>query len=104
MNPAWEDLDQFFNVDDFAVMVTFTDANGPRKPVPGVFDEPYFNKQLGEYEQDGGDPRLTLKESDTLGLKKNQLCNIAGTSVQYALLHDPRPDGQGTATVYLKRV
>jgi hypothetical protein len=104
-SPAWEDLDQFFDVDDFATTATFTRVNGQvLPPVKGIFDEPYFDKQLGEYIQDGGDPRITCKAADVVGLKKHDACVVASTpGIQYAVLHDPKYDGTGTCVVYLKR-
>lgn len=105
-HPAWEDRSVFFNTDDFGTMATFTGPDGvQRDPVPGIFDEPYFDKQLGEYVQDAGDPRFTCQEEHAFGLKKHNECTIDSVpGVQFALLHDPKFDGTGTCVVYLKRV
>lgn len=104
-SPAWEDLNAFFDVDDFATVATFTSASGQvTRLVRGIFDEPYFDKQLGEYVQDAGDPRLTCKESDAYGLKKHDACKIASMpDAEYAILHDPKFDGTGTCVIYLQR-
>ncbi|WP_441253607.1 head-tail joining protein [Bradyrhizobium sp. 613_E4_N2_2] len=95
----------FFDVDDFATTMRVDDGSGTPRVVVGIFDEPYFDKQIGEYVQDTGDPRLTCKEVSVVGLKKHMACTIDGIpGVQFALLHDPKPDGQGTCTVLLKRM
>jgi len=104
--PAWENLDDFLSTDDFADLATFTPAGGAaRPPVPGIFDEPYFDRQLGEYTQGMGEPRFTCKASDVVGIRKHDECTIAGEpGVKYELVSDPDPDGTGMATVRLARV
>lgn len=100
-SPAWEDTSVFFDTDDFGTTAVFAG----RAPVPGIFDEPYFDKQLGEYVQDAGDPRFTCEERHVYGLKKHDSCTVASMpGVEFALLHDPKRDGTGTAVVYLARV
>lgn len=104
-SPAWEDLDTFFDVDDFATTATFTKEGGQvLPPVRGIFDDPYFDKQLGEYVMTDSDPRITCKEVDVAGVKKHDECVIASMpGKKYSVLHDPKPDGTGTCVVYLAR-
>jgi len=104
--PAWENLDDFLSVDDFAIVATFTrQGSGQVRQVRGIFDEQYVDADLGEYTMDTGEPRLTCKEADVVGLKKHDACTIAGIpGVNYELSHDPVPDGTGTAVVRLERV
>lgn len=100
--PAWERLDDFLNEDEFAVSAVFVPKNGiPRQPVAVIFDEPFFNAELGEYDISAGVPRASCKETDITGLKKHDACVIGG--IRFRLDHDPQPDGTGFATVLLSR-
>lgn len=102
-SPAWEDLDAFFDVDDFATTATFTDDNGQAsQPVRCIFDDPYLDKQLGEYSATEGDPRITCKADDVIGVKKHHECTIASMpGRKYQVIHDPKFDGTGTCVVYM---
>ena len=98
--PAWEDLEDFLSVDDFATVARFTTVSGERA-VTGIFDEPYFNAETGEYDLATGEPRFTCKESDVIGVRRNDACIVNG--VPYSVDHDPYPDGTGMAVVKLSR-
>ena len=100
--PAWERLDDFLRVEDFAVLAVFQPAGGvARAPVAVIFDEPFLNAELGEYDLNTGVPRATCKEADVAGLKKHDGCLIGG--MRFLLDHDPQPDGTGMAVVLLSR-
>lgn len=105
-SPAWEDLDTFFDVDDFATTATFTrDGGQASPPVRCIFDDPYFDKQLGEYSGTEGDPRITCKAVDVAGVKKHDECVIASMpGRKYTVIHDPKFDGTGTCVVYMERI
>ena len=98
--PTWENLDDFLQTEDFATVATFTTASGKRG-VTGIFDEPTFNAETGEYDMASAAPRFTCKAADVDGVKRNDACVIAGVS--YAVDHDPHPDGTGLAVVELSR-
>ena len=98
--PAWEDLEDFLSVDDFATVARFATVSGARA-VMGIFDEPYFNAETGEYDMATGEPRFTCKEADVIGVKRDDGCLIHG--VFYRVDHDPYPDGTGMAVVKLSR-
>lgn len=100
--PAWESLGDFLSLDDFATPVRVTQADGATRTINCIFDEPYYNAELGEYDMASGEPRLTCKESDAAGLKKHDQCVVHGA--EYELMHDPYPDGTGMAVVKLMRV
>ncbi|WP_036041602.1 head-tail joining protein [Bradyrhizobium yuanmingense] len=102
-SPAWENLDDFLNVDDFATTATFTNSDGQvSQPVACIFDDPYFDKQLGEYSATEGEPRITCKEVDVVGVKKHHECTIASMPGRtYHVVHDVKFDGTGTCVVYL---
>lgn len=100
--PAWEDLDEFLALDEFATTATFTTMGNQVRQVVGIFDEAYFNADIGEYDIATAEPRFTCKQAQVAGLKKHDGCSIGG--VQYTLDHDPHPDGTGMAVVMLVRV
>ncbi|NBV43267.1 hypothetical protein EBR96_10960, partial [bacterium] len=67
--PAWENLDAFFSTDDFAQTVTITPQTGDPFEVPGIFDDPYLNAELGEYDMDATQPRIWCKEAEVSSVK-----------------------------------
>ncbi|MFV1534856.1 head-tail joining protein [Phaeobacter sp. JH209B] len=99
--PAWDDLDAFLQVDDFAVKATVTPRGGVPRQIKGVFDEPYFNTQLGEYEADATQPRFTCKAVDVVDLQDKAEVEINGQP--YFLLTNPQEDGTGMAVLQLAR-
>ncbi len=97
--PAWDDLNTFLSVDDFAVEATVTRLDGDTRVVIGIFDDPYLNAQLGEYELDTSRPRFTCKESDVIGVLRGDMVEINGRS--YDVLSSAQPDGTGMAVLEL---
>ncbi len=101
-SPAWEDLDEFLQTEDFAVTATFTLLDSSTRAVVGIFDDPYLNAQLGEYQADTSEPRFTCKESDTVGIERKCLAVIDGKS--YDVMTYPQSDGTGMAIIRLTLV
>lgn len=97
--PAWEDLDAFLSVDEFAVAATVHLQAGTMRTVRGIFDDPYLNAELGEYEFDTNRPRLTCKESDVDGVLRGDTVVIDGKT--YDVLSTPNSDGTGMALLEL---
>lgn len=95
--PAWDDLDNFLSSDDFAAIVTVELENGTTRTFKGIFDDPYFNAQLGEYEADTSRPRITCKMSDVAGVKRGDTVTFSGKS--YSVLTSPHGDGTGMAVL-----
>lgn len=92
---AWENLDVFLIADEFAVTVTLRLQSGVVRQFNAVFDDPYLNAELGEYDLDTSRPRLTCKESDVVGVSRGDEVEIDGTV--YDVLTGPQPDGTGMA-------
>jgi len=101
VSPAWDDLDAFLQVDDFALEAMVTPRGGVSRQIRGVFDEPYFNAELGEYEVDATQPRLTCKAGDVADLRDRDQVTIKGQD--YYLLSNPQEDGTGMAVLALAR-
>jgi hypothetical protein len=98
--PAWDDLDAFLG--DFAVPVVLTMQDGATRTFPAIFDDPYLNAQIGEYEADTSRPRLTCKESDVIGVSRGDSVTIAGRV--YDVLTGGQADGTGMAMLDLAAV
>lgn len=95
----WDDLDSFLSNDDFADSVTVHLQDGEIRPISGIFDGPYLNVQIGEYEMDTSQPRLTCKASDVIGVKRGDSVEIDG--LIYDVLTGAQPDGTGMAQLSL---
>lgn len=98
-SPAWENLDAFLQVDEFAVTATITLAGGAVRSVNGIFDDPYLDAQLGEYRLDTSSPRLQASEAKLAGVQRGDAVVIDG--VDYLALAVPKSDGTGMATLEL---
>lgn len=95
----WENLDAFLNVGEFATVATIELAHGETIEVTGIFDDPYLNAQLGEYEADTSQPRFTCKWTDVLDVRRGDVARIDGQA--YDVLSAAQPDGTGMALLSL---
>jgi len=98
---SWEDLDVFLNTDEFAVPVTLQLQDKTERQINAIFDDPYLNAELGEYEFDTNRPRLTCKESDLAGVTRGDKVVIG--SITYDVLSGPQSDGTGLAMLELAK-
>lgn len=97
--PAWEDLDAFLDPADFAVGASIETHAGATRVVYGIFDDPYLNAQLGEYDMDTSRPRFLAKEADLAGVQRGDAVTIAGKS--YDVLAGAKSTGDGMASLEL---
>lgn len=103
--PAWEDPDDFLNLNDFAVPAIITLAAGGTMRLNGIFDDPYINAELGEYERDTQGPRFTCKATDVVGVRRGDRIAItfpAGVE-SFDIMTSPQPEGTGFAKLELTR-
>ncbi len=101
-SPSWENLDDFLMPADkggFATPAIITYAAGGTKTANVLFDDPYFNAQLGEYVADASQPRITGKEIDLLSVRRGDSVRVNGKT--YDVLTAPQSDGVGMAIVML---
>ena len=98
-SPAWEDLDDFLDVDDFATAAVIHFQAGGERPVVGNFDDPYLNARAGEHEEDTTKPTLNIKESDAVGIRRLDWLVINGKT--YDIMTGAQPDGTGMAIIEL---
>jgi hypothetical protein len=106
--PSFDDPRDF--LDDFAVRVTVTPANGDGSSfdVTGLFDEKYQGVNLGDFQMQAAPrPRFKCMAVDVASLKKYDAAVVHDddlkTSTDYFLEHDPAPDGYGYAILFLAR-
>lgn len=105
-SPAWEDLDDFLQDDDFAFPAVITLAGGGTIALSGILDDPYVGAKLGEYERDTEGPRFTCREDLVMG-KVRRKDTITITYPKGAetldIMTSPQPDGTGMAVLELSR-
>jgi hypothetical protein len=100
--PSWENLDDFLQLDSaggFANTATIDLQDGSTITVRGIFDDPYLNAQLGEYDHDTSAPRFLCKAADVTAVRRQDELTIDGTT--YDVLTAPQDDGTGMATIKL---
>ena len=99
MNAVWESLDTFLDTDDFAIQATLRLQSGQTRQVRAIFDEPYLNAELGEYELDTNQPRLTCKCKDAQDVARGDVVEVGGRP--YEVVTNAQPDGTGMALLAL---
>ena len=108
-SPLWEDLDVFLDTDDFALFGTVTFQSGDVCTFPGIFDDPYLNAELGEYDMDNMKPRFLCKEvdvaevtrGDTIVVFQKNKRGVVVWSKNFDILTSAQPTGDGMALLEL---
>ncbi|WP_430415826.1 head-tail joining protein [Marinobacter adhaerens] len=95
----WENLDDFLDDEEFATEAQLFFQSGGSKPVTGIFDDPYLNAQIGEYEMDSSRPRFMGKLADLKDAKRGDTITIDG--ITYDVLTPAQSDGTGMASLDL---
>ena len=111
-NPSWENLDEFLQPETaggFAVPAVITlQCHNKKRTVWGIFDDPYLNAELGEYEADTSAPRFTCKEVDVVGVARGDYWQrLDSTTMQpigdvFNIMTDPQSDGAGVAILRME--
>lgn len=100
--PAWEDLTEFFDTDDdggFAVVASLTLADGTKRDINVIYDEPFSRMKMdGGGEIDGDDYAFTAPDSAVLGLENKCAVLVAGKTLYVLAIEQ---DGTGVSRVYL---
>lgn len=111
--PAWDELEQFTDPDDFGCWVVVTFQAGGTRRFPALFDDPaagieYVKRTpmskpvaLGDYDMDTEHPRLTATLARLDGVKRRDSVLIEADGKAYGVLTSPKPDGNGFATISL---
>lgn len=102
--PSWENLDDFLQTDNdggFSTPAVVQFQDGGTRTINVLFDDPYLNAQLGEYEADTSEPRISGKETDLVGIRARDLVTVAGET--FVVVRSPEADGTGWALVAMAR-
>lgn len=102
--PSWENLDDFLQTDDdggFANTAVIHFQTGGSRTVNAIFDDPYMNADIGEYEADTSSPRLNGKEVDFAGVTRGDTVTVTGET--FDVLTNPQADGTGWAIITMAR-
>lgn len=100
--PSWERLDDFLATDadgGFATPAIIAYQGGGTRTAAVIFDDPYFNAELGEYDADASQPRIAGKEVELALVRRGDTVTVGGTV--YDVLTSPQSDGAGWAVVML---
>ena len=95
-----EDLDLFFDDDDFAVSAVINTT--PQRTIKAIFSTPTDSVALYEQAIEAPAPFLHCKTSDVSGVRSGKGANtatVAGTSYKIERIEH---DGTGTSRLYLK--
>lgn len=116
-----EDLDVFFDTEEFGSTATFALPNGATVSFSVIFDDAFLNPETGLFSLETTDPQATCKMSDVMALRgalaavnggspilqyqttplRGLPCVIdAAPGTNFAVLQ-VRPEGTGTATIIL---
>jgi hypothetical protein len=93
-----ENLQQFFETEDFAIGVTFVLASGATRQIKAIFDTPSQSVELYETAIEAGVPKLICATSETSGLERAST-TINGVAYKIARIAH---DGTGVSVLYLK--
>ncbi|QPB08620.1 head closure Hc1 [Burkholderia phage Mica] len=105
-HPSWDDPAEFLDPDEFAVKAVIQFQDGTTRNIVGMYDGPYREGQLGEYEQDTTKPKFTCAEGVALGAKRGDglvVYQADGKTVfgTFGILTYPQPDGTGLEVLEL---
>lgn len=95
-----EDLTQFFNTDEFAVLAVFKRQNVAVAQVNAIFDQPTLPVGIYEAEIDELQPRVMAPTAELAEIQRGDICELpAGAFRVEKITHD----GTGVSTVYLAK-
>lgn len=109
--PSWEDLDAFLQDETaggFAILAVISLHGAGTRELHGIFDDPYLNADLGEYEADTSAPRFTCKEIDVVGVGRGDYWQQLDAKTKlpigarYNIMTDPQSDGAGMAILRME--
>lgn len=106
-HPSWDNPQEFVDLGDFAVkaIIQFQDGSTPRDIV-GIYDGPYVQATLKEYQQDTKKPKFTCVEGTCAGARRSDdlvvyLADGVTVFGTFGILTYPQPDGTGLEVLEL---
>lgn len=104
--PAWEDLDEFLDEDDFAVPAVINLQGGGQVSLSVIFDDPHAEPDMRDaYTKDDAMPRALCKESLVGAVRRGDRITITfpGGARTFDIVTAAQPDGTGMSTLELAR-
>jgi hypothetical protein len=105
-HPSWDNPAEFVDQDDFAVRGVILFQDGTRREITGIYDGPYREGKLGEYEQDTTKPKFTCVEGVCKGARRGdglEVYEADGVTLfgTFNIMTYPQPDGTGLEVLEL---
>jgi hypothetical protein len=105
--PAWDDLEEFMDTDDFAVAAVIQFQAGGSRNVTGHLEDPYLGARKGEFVEDTTVPTFQLPLYRCTGIKRGDSLVATlpknGGTVTYDIMTRPQPLGDGMAQLELSK-
>lgn len=98
-SPAWEDLSDFFNPDDFATEARILREGQEVGKVFGIFEDPTVPKELGDFTLEESGPRFLSGYDAALAVKYQDVLEVDGKP--FDVLANAEKDGTGLIVVRL---
>lgn len=105
-HPSWDSPEDFVDLGDFAVKAIIQFQDGTTRPITGIYDGPYVEGKLKEYEQDTTKPKFTCVEGVCVGVRRADglvVYQADGVTVfgTFGIMTYPQPDGTGLEVLEL---
>lgn len=105
-HPSWDNPADFMDTDDFAVKAIIQFQDGTTRNIVGIYDGPYLEARLKEYEQDTDKPKFTCVEGTCAGVRRGDdlvVYQSDGVTVfaTFGILTTPQEDGTGLEVLEL---
>lgn len=94
-----ENLDQFFDTDDFAVSAVITKTGGATVNVPVIFNTPSQSVEIYDTAIETDAPFCQVQTSKIPGVKKGNTITVEAKSYTIEKISN---DGSGVSTLFLK--
>lgn len=98
-HPPWEDLSEFFDLDEFAQNARIFRGEEDFGEVVGIFDNPTERQEIGDFTLDQVGPRFVCDERAGLIARRGDVLVIDGS--KFDVVHKPKRDGTGLVVIEL---
>ncbi len=99
---TYDDLGDFFGLDDFAITATFVKTGNPNVTVQGIFDNPQVSQNAGEsLDITIPAPKFVCRTADIATVEEGDQLIVNGTTYYTRVQVN---DGEGVSTLYLEKV
>ncbi len=95
-----ENLDAFFDLNDFAINVTYQKQNGENVTIKAIYDNEYRDVSVGDVQVEGYYPVLFCKTADIPDVRRGSLFIINGSV--YKVIN-VRHDHSGVTTLVVSK-